>query len=260
MTNKPDIPIWVLNLERDTDRRLFMEQQLTERGVDFELIKAVDKETLTQEELSLYSKQAALNCTGRELSRGEIGCALSHAKMWQRMVDEQIPEVLILEDDVRVSRGLCQVLANRHLFPQEVEFINFSTASPQSPFGDYISEIYRLSEHQTDANMTSAYWITLDGAQKLLNGAYPIRWPADALTGRTYITDLVSLGVYPRVALPSDDLESSIWKNDQHAYPKLYLVPRLRNIQHIIISVRQGLKFIARIVRYALQNKVVPYT
>lgn len=58
-----------------------MEQQLNELDIDFDLIMAVTKETLTQEELSLYSKKDALNCTVRELSRGEIGCALSHAKM-----------------------------------------------------------------------------------------------------------------------------------------------------------------------------------
>ncbi|MEM7132764.1 MAG: glycosyltransferase family 25 protein [Chloroflexota bacterium] len=213
MNEKLDLPIWVLNLERETERRRFITQQLNELGIDFELIKAVDKETLTTEELSHYSKQAAFKSEARELSRDEIGCVLSHANMWQRMVDEKIPEVLILEDDVRVSRALFDVLANRHKFPDDADFINFSTQAPQISFGEYISEIYRVSEHQTDANMTSAYWITNRGAQKLLAQTYPIRWPADGLTGRTYMTGLVSYGIYPNVAMATETFESNIWKN-----------------------------------------------
>lgn len=230
MNKKSGIPVWVLNLERDTERRHFMEQQLNELGVDFEVIKAVDKEILTPKELSFYSKKDAFKSEARELSRGEISYALSHAKMWQRMIDEQMPEILILEDDVRVSRALFDVLANRHRFPKEVEFINFSTQAPKLPFGEYISEIYRVSEHQTDVNMTLAYWIMRNGPQKLLDKAYPIRWPADGLTGRTYITGLVSYGIYPNVALATEEFESSIWQNSR--MPTLSLGGGIYSLYH----------------------------
>ena len=43
---------------------------------------------------------------------------------------------------------------------------------------------------------------------------YPIRWAADGLTGITYITDLISYGVDPKVSSHSN-FESDIWKDEK---------------------------------------------
>ena len=45
---------------------------------------------------------------GRELTPGELGCSLSHIRLWEKMVKENIPEVLILEDDLLI--GKCYLL------------------------------------------------------------------------------------------------------------------------------------------------------
>lgn len=37
----------------------------------------------------------------RQMTMGEIGCFLSHYQIWQKMVEKQQQEVLILEDDIR---------------------------------------------------------------------------------------------------------------------------------------------------------------
>jgi GR25 family glycosyltransferase involved in LPS biosynthesis len=41
-----DLPIWVLNLERSKERRAFMEKQLQNLDLEFEIIKAVDGKLL----------------------------------------------------------------------------------------------------------------------------------------------------------------------------------------------------------------------
>ncbi|WP_171993459.1 glycosyltransferase family 25 protein [Campylobacter mucosalis] len=45
------------------------------------------------------------------LTKGEIGCALSHLKIYQKMIDENIPYALILEDDAGFSDEFCEILA-----------------------------------------------------------------------------------------------------------------------------------------------------
>jgi GR25 family glycosyltransferase involved in LPS biosynthesis len=40
---------------------------------------------------------------GISLTPGGIGCALSHRAVWQRIVDENLDHVLILEDDIRIN-------------------------------------------------------------------------------------------------------------------------------------------------------------
>jgi glycosyl transferase family 25 len=214
MPSDLDIPVWVLNLERDVARLEFMTQQLSSLNVDFDVVKAVDKHKLGPEEWGLYSKRKTLRIHNRELSPGELACALSHANIWSRIVAERHREVLILEDDVKVGMALVSVLQNRHRFPKDYELINFSTDAAQEPFGEFVSDIYRISRHLDTPNRTSAYLITLDGATKLLRHTYPICAPSDGLTAAVGLTHVASYGIYPRVAVVVDQFASSIWQDE----------------------------------------------
>ncbi len=205
------IPVWVLNLQRDHERRAFMQEQLNVLNVTYEIIAGVDGKTLSKQDLSHYSQQAAIYSCGRRLGFGEIGCALSHARIWERIVKEGIEEVLVLEDDVEINPLLFKILERKSKFPKDYEFINFLTDVRQQPFGPFVFDGYRFSRHQEYANRACLYLVTRKGATKLLNNAYPIRWAADGLTGRTYLTNLISYGMYPNVAVLSD-FESTIWK------------------------------------------------
>ena len=161
---------------------------------------------------------------------------MSHAKIWELIIKEKLEEVLVLEDDVKIGRSLLGILENRCKLPTDCEFVNFSTDAPQEPFGEFIADIYRVSRHREFANGCSAYLITRKGAEKLLSKVFPIRWPADSLTGRTYITGLISYGIYPRVAVLGD-FESSIWGNT--SIPKPHFKTRKYN------ELRQAIKPIA---------------
>jgi glycosyl transferase family 25 len=226
MTKTLDLPIWVLNLQEDKPRLLFMRKQLRKLNLDYEVIPAVNGAALSAEERKLYSPEMAVQCSKRELTLGEIGCMLSHIRMWERMLRERIRELLVLEDDVFIGQGIIEVLKNRKKLPRDWEFENFSTDAAQAPFGQFIADIYRASRHKEAAVRTSAYLINRKGAQKLLDHAYPIRYTADGLTWSTDVTGLVSYGIYPRVAVLSE-LESSIWTMDK--FPRRSYAARKRD-------------------------------
>jgi GR25 family glycosyltransferase involved in LPS biosynthesis len=211
MKKKLNLPIWVLNLKQDKHRLQFMRRQLRNLHLDFQVMEAVDGACLTQDELSLYSKERAVQYSKRELSPGEIATSISHARMWERLLRENLKEVLIFEDDVLIADVLIEILYQRRNLPRDWELINFSTDAPQEPFGKFITGIYRASRHKELADRASAYLLNPKGAKKLLADVYPIGHTADGLTWRTDITGLVSYGIYPRVVILSD-LDSSIWK------------------------------------------------
>jgi glycosyl transferase family 25 len=188
-----------------------MEEQLRKLNLKFEIIRAVDGRNIPDCDLKCYSRQDAVKCAGRELSPGEIGCALSHAKMWERLVEENLNEVLILEDDVVVGETFTRILDLRHKFPGDWELVNFMTSAKQIPFGAPIYDIYRVCRFKGHANGACAYLLGRAGAGKLLSHVYPIRWAADGMTGRTYITGLVSYGIDPKV-MALGNFESDIWK------------------------------------------------
>ena len=108
--NDRPFPVWLLSLERSRDRREFMVKQLQALNLQFEIVPAVDGKCLDSEDLKHYSAPEAIKAIQREMKPGEIGCALSHARMWERIVAENIEEVLILEDDVMIKSELLDVL------------------------------------------------------------------------------------------------------------------------------------------------------
>jgi glycosyl transferase family 25 len=193
-------PTYVVNLERSVDRREQITRDLQNLGIPFEIFAAVDGETLTGKELDVYSEQRARKEGGRALSRGEIGCALSHLRLYQKLLESDEEEFLILEDDAEVGWALVELLRNRERFEVGWEHINFCTDARTKPFGDRVWDIYRLAKFSRMANGTVAYLLNRKGAEKLLRRAFPIAYAADDLTGSTQVTGLASYGVFPPVA------------------------------------------------------------
>lgn len=202
-------PVRVVSLKRSFERREFIESQFAKLGVAFTFFDAVDGRTLTAADLAKYSEKAALKMEGRGLSPNEIGCALSHIKLYEELLASKHECYLILEDDIIFGAMLLGVVQSRAKLPADWEFINFFTSKEVQPFGDFIFDIYRPGRFKKSTNMAAAYLINRDGAERLLASAYPIRLAADGLTGRTNLTGLISYGISPRVAAIRD-VESEI--------------------------------------------------
>ena len=82
-----------------------MEATMKELGLDFKYFEAIDGKTLTDEILIEMGITLLPEYSDpyhkRRMTMGEIGCFMSHFKIWQQMVEQNQPEVLILEDDIR---------------------------------------------------------------------------------------------------------------------------------------------------------------
>ena len=117
-------PIWVINLARSTERRAYITAHLEALGLPFEIAPAVDGRELTPEELAeVYDPVQAIAAIGREMSPSEIGCALSHLRLYQRMATENIDTALIIEDDASIHADLPGLLARRAGFPADWELL-----------------------------------------------------------------------------------------------------------------------------------------
>lgn len=104
--------VFLINLKTQKNRLDFMTEQLNKYNIEFERIDAVVGKDLTDEEIRLTNSRFLQWCYGgRVLKRGEIGCALSHMKIWQRIVDENILHACILEDDVTVLPEITKTLS-----------------------------------------------------------------------------------------------------------------------------------------------------
>lgn len=99
--------IFIINLESDIERKYSMLHQASSLGLDVEIIKAVNGKQLSKDEVMKLSRDFYNN----GMTLGELGCSLSHLLVYQRIVDENIPLALIMEDDAEINKNISDVLS-----------------------------------------------------------------------------------------------------------------------------------------------------
>ncbi|VDD77357.1 unnamed protein product [Mesocestoides corti] len=106
--------IYLINLERRPDRLEKMTYALREQGIEAKLIRATDGKELNPESIKQWNITQLSGYADpyhkRALKYGEIGCFLSHYRIWQDMLTDDYERILILEDDLRFVPGFTRRL------------------------------------------------------------------------------------------------------------------------------------------------------
>lgn len=176
---------YLINLERNVDRLKSASRQLEALGIRYERFPAVDGSALTDDDRKrVMARFHARMARHNPLTKGELGCALSHAAIWRKMVEERIPVALVFEDDVQLSDGFTRALARvtESVDVGRAQVYLFSDGLFR-PFAetDGVSEsIERLEGPRLKLVWgTEAYVMTLPAARNLLGANYPIVTPTD---------------------------------------------------------------------------------
>uniref|UniRef100_A0A3P9LS18 Collagen beta(1-O)galactosyltransferase 2 n=1 Tax=Oryzias latipes TaxID=8090 RepID=A0A3P9LS18_ORYLA len=97
--------IFLINLKRRLDRRQRMLKTMASLGLQATSVDAVDGKALNTSQLQMLGIEMLPGYkdpySGRVLTRGEIGCFLSHHSIWRQVIERGFQKVLVLEDDVR---------------------------------------------------------------------------------------------------------------------------------------------------------------
>lgn len=167
--------IFVINLARSSERRVSIEQQLSLLQLDYEIVEAVDGSQLNYDEIVKHTK--TLNYA---VTSGEIGCALSHIKIYRKIVSNNIPFALILEDDAQLDYQIIQVM---HHLKQKQN--SYPTVTLLTEVSQYISKPrcildQKLSIHSVlEASCSHGYIINNQAAKNLATFLYPVWMVAD---------------------------------------------------------------------------------
>ena len=100
---------YIINLEKSTVRKQYMQQLLSAYGfLDIEFIQAIDGRSLSDpERRARFNYRKSLALYGKELNAGEVGCVLSHRKVYEGLLADHTHEyALVFEDDISISRDL----------------------------------------------------------------------------------------------------------------------------------------------------------
>lgn len=203
------IKIFVINLKKDFKKKENMEKILQDLNLDFEFIDAIYGKHLSKEEINArYDENLAIRENGRPISKGEIGCVLSHSSIYKKVLEENIENALILEDDIQIDKNILDVFENINNFPKDWECILLSYYSETYYKKKYcinyssrkkISNNLKVGRFVTSPMISGAgYIINKAGARKLLNAiGEKIKKPIDRYTGDEKYINLY--GVVPRL-------------------------------------------------------------
>jgi len=158
------VQIFVINLSSAVDRLKLQKDQLTELGLDYEILDATSISDINE---ATYKKHYF--DWQRPLKKTEVACYFSHRSAWDRVVKSRKP-ALILEDDAILSKVLPELLINLRNI-KNTDLINLENRSRKKFVSNSHLEIgcnsklLRLYQDRTGA---AGYILWPSGAKKLI--------------------------------------------------------------------------------------------
>lgn len=176
------IGAYVINLAPAQSRRQRMSEQLARLGVPFQVFPAVDGRALAEQEVAQRYDAAAAAVRYRPMSRGEVGCALSHLGVYRKMLADGASFALVLEDDALLGDDLPAVLADleAHLNPARADVVLLSHVDKYTRWGARpLGRSRKLVRRYGEWWRAHGYVVTRAAAERLMAGLQPVWCAAD---------------------------------------------------------------------------------
>ncbi|GLP95587.1 glycosyltransferase family 25 protein [Paraferrimonas sedimenticola] len=225
--------ILLINMDRSSERLEQCQRKFAAAGLEFERVAGIDGSHLSESEVAQYtSPNLSAQQYHRELSRGEIGCYLSHRKAWQTIVDRQLPYALVLEDDFEVIGNVdkaFEAIEKLDASEQSWDCIKLATYRHRERKVLYRQPLENM-ELVTFAKVpagTCAQVVSLEGAKQLLKHSAHFARPVDTDLQHWWERGVEIMGLHPFVFHAEDDVVSEIDTVSQRAKPKRHRLRRL---------------------------------
>uniref|UniRef100_A0A3B5L289 Cerebral endothelial cell adhesion molecule n=1 Tax=Xiphophorus couchianus TaxID=32473 RepID=A0A3B5L289_9TELE len=166
------LQIYLINLRRRPDRRDRMLYSLNELEVDVKVVDAIDGNALNSSDIKFLGVDLLPGYydpfSGRTLTKGEVGCFLSHYYIWKEVREL----ALIFEDDVRFEANFKRRVLRLMEEVEQVELdwdLIYLGRKQVNPGKEVAVENVRNLVVADYSYWTLSYAISQQGAQKLLN-------------------------------------------------------------------------------------------
>jgi glycosyl transferase, family 25 len=181
-------PILIIALEGSEHRREFLEKILSAMNAEFRIFKAVDARSGVPAEFQRNVDHSAIRVNmGRDLSSAEIGCALSHNLLAHKVIENDWPGAIVLEEDAIIAEGdLFMEFLSKEIYKRyDFLHLGYGPARVWRWTMGRRKETRGLSTEMLvhNAALTTSYTISHKAAQFLAAANMPIKssadWPCD---------------------------------------------------------------------------------
>ncbi|XP_060710887.1 procollagen galactosyltransferase 1 isoform X1 [Hemiscyllium ocellatum] len=169
--------IFLINLKRRPDRRMRMLNSLHEQEIACKVIDAVDGRAFNSTQIKALGINMMPNYedpySGRPLTKGEMGCFLSHYNVWKEIVDRGLQTSMVIEDDLRFEiffkRRLKYLMKEVENVALDWDLIYIGRKRMQVDHPEKSVPGVRNLVEADYSYWTLGYVLSLQGAQKLID-------------------------------------------------------------------------------------------
>lgn len=158
-----------------------------------------DARTQTEAPLT-YSAELSRRRFGRPLSKGEIGCYVSHYELWEELIASPADQMIVLEDDVIVDWNAIKSIADFDCGSAGIDVLRlFATHPFRFVLATYrfLSAHHHIVRSKGFAFGTQGYLVTRKGAEAFLSAGSVIFEPVDWRISRYWDYRLPCYVVFP---------------------------------------------------------------
>lgn len=162
-------PIYIINLDRSKDRYKFMKDQMNDYKItDYKFISAVDGKKIKKRKNNMYDyEDMSFFNNDDTVTKGELGCTLSHLKAISEVLKNNHDYAIICEDDADLfwvqtwDRTIKKIVDDA---PGDWEWISLYLSKPEM----YNKDSFYLDFFENNLYSTTFYIINRNGCKKII--------------------------------------------------------------------------------------------
>ena len=175
----PQIPIFVVSLAKDNNRRDAFSAKMQELGLNFTFVDAVDgRQSLPYIYEVEVDRQLAKRRLYRDITDAELACSLSHIHLYKTVMEAGDEGAIILEDDAIVGAAFKKFAQGRHFTGTNMVLLGHENAQA-SRKRHHLFDAYSFRKLNWPANLSVAYYVSRETAAHLHHDSTPVSYVAD---------------------------------------------------------------------------------
>jgi GR25 family glycosyltransferase involved in LPS biosynthesis len=163
-------PIFILSL-KGSPRLSILKRRLNHIGLKYKIIYGINGNDVKNHKLlkKIYNKKIAEFNLGRKMANSEIAASYGHIKIFKKIIKDNIPKAIILEDDAWPSKSLA-TWAKKNCSVDNINIISFHSYNGFVKRKVFVKLLNKFNIHiaETHLHNNSAFQIDIDTCKKII--------------------------------------------------------------------------------------------
>ena len=222
ISNASEYNVYVINLDDNTERFEKFMKEYTQLQIanswNIKRFSAVDGRKLTYDDIKPLVTNETLDgikfidstqtrTTHSQLTRGMLGCYLSHIELYRRHLNSGRP-LLVFEDDAGFNEDISTVVKNFKEFPNDWDIILLGTVRIIDST-DAFDNWYKVYEFWG----LQGYIISNKGMKKVIQNAFPIQEQIDGHLGKLAKMGILNIYAHKQNMVKQTSIYSDVQMN-----------------------------------------------